>query len=196
LRRALNGKLDPDAEEYLRYIVKGASRMEAMVRDLLAYTQASANSNEPAPVVDATSALEAALSNLRASIDDSAACVTCAALPRVRIHQVHLTQLFQNLIGNAIKYRAEQVPRIRIGAERRQQQWLISVEDNGIGIEPEFKEHIFGIFKRLHTADEYSGTGVGLAICQRIVDRAGGRIWVESQPGRGSTFFFTLPSGD
>jgi len=196
LRRALAGKLVPDTEEYLRYIVKGATRMEAMVRDLLAFTQASNVSDEPDPVIEAKSALDAALSNLKAAIDDAGACVTCGSLPRVRIRQVHLTQLFQNLIGNAIKYRGEYTPQINIGAEPRDKLWLVSVEDNGIGIEAEFKEQIFGIFKRLHTADEYSGTGVGLAICQRIVERAGGRIWVESQPGSGSTFYFTLPSGD
>ena len=196
LRRALVDRLDPDTEEYLRYIVKGATRMEAMVRDLLAYTQASNVSDEPDPVIEAKSALDAALSNLGAAIDDSGACVRCGSLPRVRLRQVHLTQLFQNLIGNAIKYRGERTPQINIDAEPREKLWLVSVADNGIGIEEEFKEQIFGIFKRLHTADEYSGTGVGLAICQRIVERAGGRIWVESQPGIGSTFFFTLPSGD
>jgi PAS domain S-box-containing protein len=196
LRRKFENNLDPEAEQYIRYVVKGAARMEALVRDLLAYTQTSSPSDQPVPVVDASTALDGALSNLRAAIENSEACVTHGTLPKVRIPQVHLTQLFQNLIGNAIKYRREQPLRIKIGAEPREQGWLFSVEDNGIGIEEKYREHIFGIFKRLHTADEYSGTGIGLAICQRIVERAGGRIWVESQPGQGSTFLFTLPSGD
>jgi PAS domain S-box-containing protein len=196
LRRKFEGRLDPEAEQYIRYVVRGAARMEALVRDLLAYTQASSPSDQPALVVDANAALDGALSNLRAAIESSEAYVTYGTLPKVRIPQVHLTQLFQNLIGNAIKYVREQPPRVKIGAEPRKTEWLFSVEDNGIGIEEKYKEHIFGIFKRLHTADEYSGTGIGLAICQRIVERAGGRIWVESQLGRGSTFFFTLPSGE
>jgi signal transduction histidine kinase len=110
--------------------------------------------------------------------------------------EVHFTQVLQNLIGNAIKYRSAAAPEIRIGATRNNTLWEFSVADNGIGIEPDFKEQIFGIFKRLHNAEKYSGTGIGLAICQRIVQRYGGRIWVESEPGRGSTFFFTVPAAD
>jgi PAS domain S-box-containing protein len=193
LRRKLEGKLGPDEAEYVRYVVKGASRMEALIRDLLSYTEASAMTDEPPPITDANVALEAALSNLNASIKDSGARVSHTALPNIRIHQVHLTQLFQNLIGNAIKYRSEQPPEIKIDVAWCENAWMFSVADNGIGIDEKYKEHIFGIFKRLHTADEYSGTGIGLAICQRIVERAGGRIWIESEPGRGSTFFFTLP---
>jgi light-regulated signal transduction histidine kinase (bacteriophytochrome) len=196
LRRKFKGRLDAEEEQYIHYVVRSAARMEALLRDLLAYTQASSPSDQPHRVVDANAALDGALSNLRATIESSGACVTYGTLPKLRIPQVHLTQLFQNLIGNAIKYLREQPPRVKIGAERRNAEWLFSVEDNGIGIEEKYKEHIFGIFKRLHTADEYSGTGIGLAICQRIVERAGGRIWVESQLGRGSTFFFTLPSED
>jgi signal transduction histidine kinase len=196
LRRKFEDHLDPDAEEYIRFVVRGASRMEALVRDLLAYTQASNIGEAPVPVIDAEDALAEALSNLKAAIADSGAQVAHGPLPRVRIATIHLTQVFQNLIGNAIKYRTEQPPRIRIAGERRQNDCLFQVEDNGIGIEPKYKEQIFGIFKRLHTADEYSGTGIGLAICQRIVERAGGRIWVESAAGQGSTFFFTLPPGD
>jgi light-regulated signal transduction histidine kinase (bacteriophytochrome) len=119
--------------------------------------------------------------------------VTHSDLPSVRLHAFQLEQLFQNLIGNAIRYRSDAAPRIHITGERSGSHCLFSVKDNGIGIPPEFKEQIFGIFKRLHTTAEYPGTGMGLAICQRIVERAGGRIWVESEPNRGATFFFTIP---
>jgi light-regulated signal transduction histidine kinase (bacteriophytochrome) len=195
LKRKLGDRLDRDTDEFIGYVVKGASRMEALVRDLLAYTHAATPTDEPASA-DANTALEAALANLRAATDNSGARIIYDRLPRVRIREVHLTQVFQNLIGNAIKYRREEPIEVTVRAERQHKQWLFSVEDNGIGIEEKYQELIFGIFKRLHTADEYSGTGVGLAICQRIVERAGGRIWVKSQPGRGSTFFFTLDPGD
>jgi light-regulated signal transduction histidine kinase (bacteriophytochrome) len=143
---------------------------------------------------DAGVALNEALSHLAAVIEEHRAKVVFSTLPTVRVAEVHLTQLLQNLVGNAVKYRAERTPEIRIGAVRRGNMWEFFVADNGIGIEDEYKEQIFGIFKRLHHNHKYSGTGIGLAICQRIVQRAGGRIWVESQPGQGSTFFFTLPA--
>jgi PAS domain S-box-containing protein len=196
LKRKLAGQLDSEAEQFIAYIVKGASRMEALVRDVLAYTQAGRSNEEPPSVIDAEEALDYAVSNLMASMADAGATVTHSALPRVRIAKVHLSQVFQNLIGNAVKYRSERAPRIHVGAERCQDQWRIAVEDNGIGIDERYRKKIFELFSRLHTADEYSGTGIGLAICQRIIERAGGRIWVESQPGQGSTFFFTLPAGD
>jgi light-regulated signal transduction histidine kinase (bacteriophytochrome) len=133
------------------------------------------------------------LANLESAIAESGAQVTYGALPPVMVYKVHLQQLFQNLIGNALKYRSEKSPVVHVAVERRDRQWLFSVTDNGIGIDAEYKERIFGLFKRLHTGDEYSGTGIGLAICQRIVERYGVRIWVESEPGKGSTFYFTLP---
>ena len=194
LRRKVEATLDEEGTEYITNVLKGASRMEALIRDLLAYSQASALSDEQAPVSDSNTALSSALANLKAAIESSAAVIERADLPLVRIPAVHLAQLFQNLVGNALKYRRKAPPRIRILARQHESGWLFIVEDNGIGIEEKYKEQIFGIFKRLHSADEYSGTGVGLAICQRLVERAGGRIWVESQPGRGSTFFFTLPA--
>jgi len=189
----LGGNLHPDAQRYLEYVRSGATRMETLVRDLLAYTRAG-KFEEPAEPADANEALQAALSALSGAMTEVRARVTSTPLPTVRVHATHLEQLFQNLIGNAIKYRSpERIPEIDVGAKRQNDHWVFAVSDNGIGIESEYKENIFGLFKRLHTSDEYSGTGIGLAICQRIVDRYHGRIWVESELGKGSTFRFTLP---
>ena len=135
------------------------------------------------------------LANVQGSIVESGTTVTFNPLPPVRVHSTHLRQLFQNLIGNAIKYRSpERAAVVHVSAERQSGFWVFTVSDNGIGIQPEYKEHIFGLFKRLHSGDEYSGTGIGLAICQRIVERYHGQIWVESEPGRGSRFMFALPA--
>lgn len=196
LGRSLKDKLSEEESQYLEYVLKGAVRMEALVRDLLSYTQAAEKIEAEAPIVDANVALNQALSSLAAAVDEAEARITRPHLPQVRIAEVHLVQIFQNLLGNALKYRGRDVPDIRIDALRQDDIWIFSVADNGIGIEEQYKEQIFGVFKRLHTDDEYAGTGIGLAICQRIVQRAGGRIWVESEPGRGSTFLFTLPAAD
>lgn len=193
LRRKLEGKLDSEAEEYIGYMVRGATRMEALVKDLLAFTQAANVSGDPSVTAHAGEALESALANLNAAVEKSGAEVTFGTLPVVALAHVHLTQLFQNLVGNAIKYRSERPCKVEIAASRQGAEWLFSVADNGIGIEERYTTQIFGLFKRLHTFDAYSGTGLGLAICQRIVERAGGRIWVESEVGVGSTFYFTLP---
>lgn len=195
LGRKLKDQLDVEAQEYLHYVLSGARRMEDLIRDLLTFTQVSSVGEGPAPPIDAGEALQSALSNLAAAIEDAGASITYSSLPSVRIPRVHLTQLFQNLIGNAVKYKST-APHIRIDVERCQDQWRFSVQDNGIGIAEHHREQIFGLFKRLHPQSEYSGTGLGLAICQRIIQRAGGRIWVESEPGQGSTFFFTLPAAD
>jgi light-regulated signal transduction histidine kinase (bacteriophytochrome) len=138
--------------------------------------------------------LEAALENLAGAIRESGACIAVGEMPMVRMRPIQLEQVFQNLVGNAIKYRREGSLDVRVAAQKEDNRWLFCVEDNGIGIAAEYKETIFGIFKRLHTNQEYSGTGMGLAICQRIVERCRGRIWVESEPGRGSKFFFTVPA--
>ena len=196
LSRKLEGRLDSDTEVYMEHVLRGAERLEALIRDLLAYTQSAETIDAPPTITDANEAMDRALSNLAAAVEESGARITVSKLPTVKIALVHLTQLLQNLVGNALKYRSEAVPEISVSAERHENTWQFSVSDNGIGIEEQYKEHIFGIFKRLHQNDEYSGTGIGLAICQRIVDRAGGRIWVESVPGRGSTFYFTLPAGE
>jgi two-component system, chemotaxis family, sensor kinase Cph1 len=185
--------LDGEARQFLKYLRNGATRMEALLRDLLTYTQVT-KFEKPAEITDANEAFEIALSNLSGAIAQSSAQITAEPLPSLPVHATHLQQLFQNLIGNAIKYRSvDAPPTVHVTVERQNGQWIFAVIDNGIGIDPEDKENIFGLFKRLHRDDEYSGTGIGLAICQRIVDRYHGRIWVESAPGRGSTFRFTLP---
>ena len=191
LARRYGSQLGPEALEILEYLKGGASRMEILIRDLLEYTQV--RKVESLEESDAIQAMADALANLANGIEESGAEITHGHLPRVAMHQVHLQQLLQNLIGNALKYRSQRTPRVAIEAKRRGAEWIFSVSDNGIGIDAQYRERIFGLFKRLHTAQEYSGTGIGLAICQRIVERYGGRIWVESEVGKGSTFFFTVP---
>ena len=185
--------LDHKGAEYLEFVRSGAARMETLLEDLLAYAQASSIPDEIPDAIDATDPLDAALENLAGSIRDSSARIETGEMPLVRIRPGHLQQLFQNLVGNAIKYRSSAPPHVRVAARSEDGRWVFSVEDNGIGIAEEYKETIFGIFKRLHTNQAYSGTGMGLAICQRVVERYRGRIWVESQPGQGSTFYFTIP---
>jgi hypothetical protein len=189
-------KLDGTALECLHTVHDGASRMEIMVRDLLTYTQAGTPSGLP-ELVDANIALKNALANLSGAIEQTHAAIHYESLPSVPVHAAQLQQLFQNLIGNAVKYRRPNVsPVVSTAVTRQNGHWLFSIADNGIGIKPEYTERIFGLFNRLHGGDEYPGTGIGLALCQRIVERHQGRIWVESQPGEGSTFYFTLPAAD
>jgi PAS domain S-box-containing protein len=186
--------LDEDARHCVRFLQSGANRTATLLRDLLAYTQVM-KFDLPTECSDATEALQAALSNLAGAVAESSAQIDAGPLPFVRVHATHLQQLFQNLLGNAIKYRSlERVPKITVQAERHKENWTFSVADNGIGIEPQYRETIFVMFKRLHSSAKYSGSGVGLAICHRIVERYQGRIWVESEPGVGSTFRFTLPA--
>jgi PAS domain S-box-containing protein len=194
LERKLTGQLDRKGQEYLERILKGAFRMEALVRDLLAYTQTAKDNESDVARADANDALRAAMANLSTVVAEAGARVRASRLPSVKIPEVQLTQVLQNLIENAVKYRRGGGVEIGIDAVGRDGAWEFAVSDNGIGIAPEYREQIFGIFKRLHTNDEYPGTGIGLAICQRIIQKAGGRIWVESEPGCGSTFFFTLPA--
>ena len=187
-------KLDGEALKFMRFLRNGATRMETLVRDLLAYTQLTTSDNACADVADANEVIKTTMADLSGAIADTNAQITADPLPLLRVSSTHLQQLFQNLIGNAIKYRSlERSPAVHLAAERHDGYWTFTVTDNGIGIEPEYKENIFELFKRLHNNDEYSGTGIGLAICRRIVDRYHGRIWVESKPGQGSTFHFTLP---
>lgn len=193
LKRKFGGQLGAAGDEYIRHITNGAERMQKLIDDLLAFTIASTLEHSEPEEVDAGAALDGAIDKLQYVIKESTASITRTPLPRVRVHRFQLEQLFQNLIGNAIRYRGEEAPRIQVTAEKSGDWWQFCVQDNGIGIEPQYQEQIFGMFKRLHTAAEHSGTGMGLAICQRIVQRLGGRIWVESQLGRGSNFCFTVP---
>ena len=193
LERRYRDKLDQDAREFMQFIVDGATRMKQLIEDLLAYSRVGTRGKELQPA-QAQVALDKALINLRAAIEASGAQITHAVLPEVNADDTQLTQLLQNLIGNAIKFRRpEEAPRIHVGAEAAASEWRFSVADNGIGIEPQYFERIFLVFQRLHTRDEYPGTGIGLAICKKVIERHGGRIWIESAPGRGSKFCFTLP---
>ena len=207
LAERLGPTLDDTGQMFLGYLRSAAGRMEMLVRDLLAYTQAAGFDEASPEPVNSAEHLHIALGSLREAIDSNRAVVTFDALPSVKVKPVHLQQLFQHLIANAIKYQPpgasptrEKMTRIHISAVRDQEHWRFSVSDNGIGIEPQFQEQIFGIFKRLHTNDQFAGsgigagTGIGLAICQKIVERYGGRIWVESGLNEGSTFYFTVPA--
>ena len=195
LNRAFREVLGAEGQKFLAYSIQGAQRMDALVQGLLAYLQASKFSEELLSATDAGTALQRAVENLQLTIEESGASVTRAKLPAVRVHEVHLEQLFQNLLGNAIKYRGARPPCIAVGAEQSSSgETVFFVRDNGIGIAPEYKEQVFELFKRLHTTDRYSGSGLGLSICKRILEHYGGRIWVESELGRGSTFYFTVPA--
>lgn len=185
-------QLDSDGRQFLEFIHEGGRRLAVLVGDLLAYTRASMAELTETPV-SSSAVLEASLSNLSEAIRESGAAVTWDALPEVHMGEAHLQQVFQNLIGNAIKYKSASQPRICVSARQAGDLWLFSVQDNGIGIDPKYKERIFGVFKRLHHDRKYSGTGIGLAICQRVIERYGGRIWVDSEPGLGATFYFTIP---
>jgi len=190
LRENYAGKLDEEADQFISFVVGGATRMEGLLKDLLAYSRAGSLASPSAPV-DCEAVMRHVLLNLKVSIDENRASVRWSNLPTIQSDQVLMVQLFQNLIANAIKYRREEAPCVEITAELRDKDWLFAVRDNGLGIPPEYAEHVFGIFKRLH-GNAYPGTGIGLAICQRIVETYGGRIWVESVPGHGSKFCFTL----
>lgn len=193
LAERCDGMLDEQAQLCLKFMKTGALRMEMLVRDLLAYTQSAGVEGEVTEPVDAYEQLQAAIGNLTEAIRRSGATITNDPLPLVRMKALHLQELFQNLVGNAIKYRREVQPHIHVSAVRDDGFWQLSVADNGLGIDKEFHRQIFGIFKRLHTQEQFPGTGIGLAICQRIAERYGGKIWVDSQPNEGSTFYFTVP---
>ncbi len=192
LQMKYSGKLDQQADTIIGHCVEGATRMGRMIRDLLEYTRAASISEAPPEMVSAEEMLEDALDNLRSSIEESSAVVTHDPLPVLQVKAVHLQQIFQNLVSNAVKYRGSQAPRVHIGAISQNGSWQFSVRDNGIGIDARYQEQVFGLFKRLHSSSRYSGTGLGLAICKKLVERYQGRIWVESKPSEGSTFFFTL----
>jgi PAS domain S-box-containing protein len=192
LSRRYKGKLGSDADEFIAFAVDGASRMQRLIRDLLAYSRVGSSGTVPSET-SSEGALERTFTILSGLIEDSGAVVTHDPLPDVLADELQLVQLFQNLIGNAIKYQHPGVPEVHISAVRDiGTHWVFSVKDNGMGIDAQYFERIFGMFQRLHKREEFAGTGIGLAICKKIVERHGGSIWVESQPDRGSTFRFTL----
>jgi signal transduction histidine kinase len=191
LKRHYEGNLDERAGEYMAHVVDGAARMESLIDGLLAYSRVGARGGE-FEAVECAQVLGRALQNLAAPLQETGAVVTQDSLPAVHGDAPQLVSLFQNLIGNSLKFRQEAPPRIHVGAERDGAHWHFSVRDNGIGIAPQYFERIFRLFCRLHTRIEYPGTGIGLALCKKIVERHGGRIWVESVPGEGATFYFSL----
>ncbi|HSU76073.1 MAG TPA: PAS domain S-box protein [Burkholderiales bacterium] len=192
LARRYQDQLPAEAQEFMHFTVDGAARMKQLIEDLLAYSRVGTKGKELVPV-SLEAPLKRALTNLRTAIEESGATVSADALPTVDADEVQLAQVFQNLIGNALKFRGKAAPRIHVGAAEQAGEWQISIADNGIGIEPQYFERIFMLFQRLHAMGEYPGTGIGLAICKKVAERHGGRIWVSSTPGAGSTFHFTLP---
>jgi PAS domain S-box-containing protein len=192
LGRRYGDRLDGDAREFMAYIVDGAARMKQLIEDLLAYSRVGTRARDFKPVAVDT-ALRRALFNLKSAVEEAGASVSYENLPTLPADELQLTQLFQNLIGNALKFRSASVPRIHVSAAPKGGDWEFSVADNGIGIDPQYFERIFMVFQRLHGKAEYPGTGIGLAICKKVVERHGGRIWVSSKPGEGTTFHFTLP---
>jgi PAS domain S-box-containing protein len=193
LAKRYQDHLDQDAHDFIGFAVGGAVRMQRLIADLLTYSRVTQR-GKPLELIDCAQVLEAALSHLREDVEQSRAEIHAGPLPTVRADPSQLAQLMQNLISNGLKFRGGAPPRIEVSAERRAGDWLFSFRDNGLGIEPRYHGRIFDIFQRLHTRDEYPGTGIGLALCKKIVERHGGRIWVESDLGRGSVFRFTLPS--
>ena len=192
LKLQMEGSLDAKKTEYMNYIVDGAARMRLLINGLLEYSRVG-TLGKPPELTDCKAALERAILNLQVGIRESGAKVTAGPLPKVCVDSMQLVQLLQNLIGNAIKFRSEPAPEVHISASHQDNEWLFAVTDNGIGIEPQYAQRIFLIFQRLHPRSKYQGTGIGLAICRKIIERHGGKIWVESNPGSGSTFYFTVP---
>jgi len=192
LAKRYRGKLDSNADDFINFAVDGATRMWNLINDLLTYSRVGTRGNL-FELIDCEEVVQNCVNNLKVALEESRAEVTHDPLPKTVADFSQIEQLFQNLIGNAIKFHGEESPRVHISARPNGDYWLFSVRDNGIGIAPEYKERIFVIFQRLHGKDKYPGTGIGLAICKKIVERHGGHIWVESEPGKGATFYFTLP---
>ena len=191
LAKRYQDKLDNDANDFIGYAVDGATRMQTLISDLLDYSRVG-GPGKPMKLTNCEAILERVLANLKFAIADVGAVITHDSLPVAMGNETELSQLFQNLLGNAVKFRGEDPPRVHVSSEPNKTGWKISVQDNGIGISPEHRERIFLIFQRLHSRAEYAGTGVGLAICKKIVERYGGRIWIESPPEGGSIFNFTI----
>jgi PAS domain S-box-containing protein len=192
LAKRYQGRLDEDADEFIGYAVEGANRMQRLINDLLEYSRVTTR-GWPFVPTDTGVVFEQATTNLRLAIEESRAAVTCDPLPPVLADDMQMVQLFQNLIANAVKFRGREPPQVHVSARQEREEWVFSVRDNGIGIEPQYFDQVFVIFQRLHSREDYPGSGAGLAVCKNIVERHGGRIWVESELGKGSTFYFTIP---
>jgi light-regulated signal transduction histidine kinase (bacteriophytochrome) len=193
LQQRSRGKLDLESEQFMEQAIQAAARLQAMIRDLLAYARLGSMPT-PATTVDAEGAFQTAVENLDRAIADASATITHDPLPLVLAEDGQIVQVFQNLIANAIKFRSANPPRVHVSAKRVGDDWEFSIKDNGIGMDPKYQDRVFVIFQRLHGRDRYPGTGIGLAICKKIVERHGGRIWYESEgEGRGTTFHFTIP---
>nr|MBA3709446.1 hypothetical protein [Planctomycetota bacterium] len=195
LEKAHAQDFDEKSKDFMRFAMDGADRMQRMIKDVLAYSRVS-DSTAQLVIVPAQDAIAEAMANLRTKIDENAAVITCGDLPEVMFDRLHLVQIFQNLMSNAITYRSAEPPAIAISAVGHAHEWEFIVRDNGIGIDPEHQQKIFKIFQRLHSRTEYPGSGIGLAICKKSIERWGGRIWVSSAPARGSEFHFTIPRHD
>jgi light-regulated signal transduction histidine kinase (bacteriophytochrome) len=192
LQKKYQGNLDARADEYIGFTVEAATRMQALINGLLEFSRVD-RQGKPIEEVNMKDVVQAATKSLSKTIHEKNAIITCEDLPTVQVDSLQMARLFQNLIGNAIKFRSERQPKIHISATALEDKWHFSVRDNGIGIEPQYFERIFVIFQRLHTRTEYPGTGIGLSLCKKIVERHGGQIWVESESGAGTTFHFTIP---
>ena len=192
LEKRYKGRLDSDADDFIQFAVDGATRMQKLINDLLSYSRVGARTT-PFEPTDCHSVLQEAIANLDITIRENDATITHDELPTVLGDPAQMRQLFQNLIGNAIKFRSEQASGVHVSAEEKENEWVFFVRDNGIGIDPQYHDRIFVLFQRLHSQGDHPGTGIGLAICRKIVERHGGRIWVESEFGKGSTFYFTMP---
>jgi len=195
LARRYRGKLDSDADDFINYAVEGAARMKTLIDDLLQYSRISSRGKAP-ELSNSGAVLDQTLADLKRLIEETHAEVTRDPLPEVSVDASQLRQVFQNLIANAIAFRRDEPPKVHVSARRDGRDWIFSVSDNGIGIEAKYFDRIFVIFQRLHTREKYPGTGLGLALCKKIVERHGGRMWIESEPGVGSTFYFSIPVGE
>ena len=192
LEKRYKGKLDEKAEEYISFTIDSVARMDMVLKDPLEFSRLGAKAHHMKPL-NCSVVFEQAIHNLRSAIEESGAEITYDLLPTVMANESQITSLFQNLLSNSMKFRGKEKLRIHVSAEQKDNQWVFSVQDNGIGIDPKFFDRIFVIFQKLYTKQEYEGTGVGLTLCRKIVELHGGRIWVESEPGKGATFYFALP---
>jgi light-regulated signal transduction histidine kinase (bacteriophytochrome) len=192
LEKKYKNNLGADADQYIHHAVESSVRMKSLILDLLAFSRIGTK-GKPAEPTDCEEIVDQTVKNLRAAISEAGAVITYAQLPAIRADDTQLLLVFQNLIGNAIKFRRDEPPQIHVSAVKNKNEWIFSVKDNGIGIESRHLDRIFVIFQRLHKRSQYDGTGMGLAIVKKVVERHGGRVWVESEPGMGSTFYFTIP---